>query len=82
MSQSVSETNALNINWTFGFSKDIHGSVQSLNGGNNYRNALLFLASHSAIIYNYELKTQVILQVADFLINIPFYHVIVQSFYS
>lgn len=53
--------NALSVDWTFGFSKDITGAVHSLTSKD--RNALVFLSSHSAVIYNYEFKTQLILQV-------------------
>ena len=54
-------SNALNIAWTFGFSKDILGSVKSLT--TQERKSLVALSSHSAVIYNYELKSQLILQV-------------------
>jgi hypothetical protein len=61
----MSENGALTLSWTYGFSKDVLGSVQSLTSRD--RNALVFLSSHSAIIYNYEFKTQVILQVIVFM---------------
>jgi hypothetical protein len=57
----MNEVTALKIDWTFGFSKDISGSVHSLT--TKEKNALLFLSSHSAVIYDYEFKTQFILQV-------------------
>lgn len=55
------EAAALQIHWTFGFSKDVPGSVHSLT--DDERHAIVFLASHSAVIYDYQHKSQVILQV-------------------
>jgi len=50
----------LNIEWVFGFSKDCVGSVHSL--VTSERNAMFFLSSHSGVIYDYEHRTQVVLQ--------------------
>jgi WD40 repeat protein len=52
--------NALSINWAFGFSKDVINGVHSLVTRN--RNALFFISSHSGVIYDFENRTQMILQ--------------------
>lgn len=51
---------ALNIHWSFGFSKDMIGGVLNLTTSD--RNALFFASSHSGVIYNFEHRTQIILQ--------------------
>lgn len=51
---------SLDINWTFGFSKDIVNSVHSLCTPD--RNALFLLSSHSGVIYDFENRKQMILQ--------------------
>ena len=56
----TSSTSTLRINWSYGFSKDILNGVQSLT--NRDRNALFFISSHSGVIYDYEHRTQMILQ--------------------
>lgn len=52
--------NALNLHWAFGFSKDRISGVESLSANN--RNALFFMSSHSGVIYDFENRTQTILQ--------------------
>lgn len=54
-------TNALNVNWAFGFSKNVVGGVQSLTTVNE-RNAIFFISAHSGVIYDYENRNQMILQ--------------------
>ena len=44
----------------FGFSKDIVGGVKSLTKSG--RNALFCVSAHSGIIYDYEYRTQTVLQ--------------------
>ncbi len=44
----------------FGFSKDVLGGVQSLTGKD--RNAMFYVSSHSGVVYDYENRTQLILQ--------------------
>ena len=61
--EAAALSNALSIAWTFGFSKDILGSVKSLT--TQERKSLVALSSHSAVIYNYDLKSQLILQVLE-----------------
>ena len=51
---------ALNIKWVYGFSKDIINSV--LNLTTPERNALFFLSSHSGVIYDFEYRSQLVLQ--------------------
>lgn len=53
-------SNALKVDWAFGFSKDVLNGVQSLTNGG--RNALFFVSSHSGVIYDFEHRTQMILQ--------------------
>ena len=48
------------MQWVFGFSKDIIGGVQTLT--KNGRNALFCVSAHSGIIYDYEYRTQTVLQ--------------------
>jgi len=50
----------LSIHWAFGFTKDVTGSVQNLTTAD--RNAIFFLSSHSGVIYDYENRSQLILQ--------------------
>lgn len=52
--------NALNISWAFGFSKDVIDGTHSLS--TDERNAIFFLSSHSAVIYDFEHRTQLLLQ--------------------
>lgn len=56
----MDSSNALAINWVYGFSKDVLGGVQSLTGKD--RNAMFYVSSHSGVIYDYENRTQLILQ--------------------
>jgi hypothetical protein len=51
---------ALNIQWAFGFSKDKLSGIHSLCAQD--RNALFFISSHSGVIYDFEHRTQSILQ--------------------
>eukprot|EP00605_Chrysophyceae_sp_TOSAG23-4_P000422 GSChrysophyteH1.ASY1.ANO1.479.1 assembled CDS len=53
-------SNVLKVNWSFGFSKDITNGVHSLS--HSGRNCIFFLASHSGVIYDFEHRTQMILQ--------------------
>jgi len=53
-------SNALCVQWMFGFSKDIVGGVKSLTKSG--RNALFCVSAHSGIIYDYEYRTQTVLQ--------------------
>jgi WD40 repeat protein len=53
-------SSALKVNWLYGFSKDLINGVQSLT--HRDRNALFFLSSHSGVIYDFEHRTQVVLQ--------------------
>lgn len=48
------------MNWAFGFSKDVVGGVHSL--ANKDRNAMFYVSSHSGVVYDYENRTQLILQ--------------------
>ena len=50
----------LGIHWSFGFSKDCVNSVNNLTTPD--RNAIFFLNSHSGVIYDYEKRSQLILQ--------------------
>jgi len=50
----------LGVNWVYGFSKDVICGVQSLTQRD--RNALFFLSSHSGVIYDFEHRTQIVLQ--------------------
>lgn len=52
--------NNLNLTWAFGFSKDTVGGVQSLCAKD--RNAFFSLSAHSGVIYDFENRTQTILQ--------------------
>lgn len=58
MSSSLSQ--ALSLHWAYGFSKDKIHAVHSL--CTKDRNALLLMSSHSGVIYDYEHRTQTILQ--------------------
>lgn len=51
---------ALNLKWTFGFSKDIVNGVQNLSDEN--RQVLFYASAHTGVIYDYEQKTQQLLQ--------------------
>ena len=51
---------ALNINWNFGFNKDVINGVHNLSS--NDRNAIFYVSSHSGVIYDYEFRRQTILQ--------------------
>ena len=53
-------SNVLKVNWVYGFSKDTINGVQSLTQRD--RNALFFLSSHSGVIYDFEHRTQIVLQ--------------------
>ena len=53
-------TSSLTIDWAFGFSKDINNSVHCLSTVD--RTAILFVSSYSGVIYDYENRTQIILQ--------------------
>jgi len=53
-------SNVLKVNWAYGFSKDIVNGVHSLSHSN--RNAIFFISSHSGVIYDFENRTQMILQ--------------------
>ena len=53
-------SNVLKINWSYGFSKDIVNGVHSLSYAG--RNAIFFISSHSGVIYDFEHRTQMILQ--------------------
>ena len=50
----------LGIHWSFGFSKDCANGVNNLTTPD--RNAIFFLNSHSGVIYDYEKRSQLILQ--------------------
>lgn len=49
-----------NLNWAFGFNKDKVSGIHSLCA--NGRNAFLTMSSHSAVVYDYENRSQTILQ--------------------
>lgn len=51
---------ALRLRWTYGFNKDAIGGVQSL--ATSARNALFYPAGHTGVIYNYERRTQQLLE--------------------
>jgi WD40 repeat protein len=53
-------SNVLKVNWSYGFNKNITNGVHSLS--NSSRNAIFFLSSHSGVIYDFEHRTQMILQ--------------------
>jgi WD40 repeat protein/Ca2+-binding EF-hand superfamily protein len=55
-----SEANALNLRAVFGFNKDIPAGVHDLTDVN--RQAVLCASAHTAIIYDYENRTQMLLQ--------------------
>lgn len=57
-------TNALTLAWTFGFNKDVVDGVHSLCAGG--RQALFYVAAHTGVIYDYEKRTQELLQVRFF----------------
>jgi WD40 repeat protein len=53
-------SNALSLEWAYGFSKDkINGTVSLCQKD---RNALFLMSSHSGVIYDFEHRTQTILQ--------------------
>ena len=52
--------NALSLEWAFGFSKDKLNSTASLCSQD--RNALFLISSHSGVIYDFEHRSQTILQ--------------------
>jgi len=56
----MDSANTLGIHWAFGFSKSVVGGVQNLTTSN--RNAIFFVSSHSGVIYDYENRSQMILQ--------------------
>ena len=56
----MSSASALKVNWTFGFSKNVTNGVHSLTTPN--RNAIFYISSHSGVIYDFENRTQMILQ--------------------
>jgi len=56
----MGDSSVLNIHWAYGFSKDIVGGVHSLSTKD--RNALFFLSAHSGVIYDFEHRSQMILQ--------------------
>lgn len=56
----MSSGNALSIHWSYGFSKDVPECVHSLSQPG--RNAMFFVSSHSGVIYDFEHRTQMILQ--------------------
>ena len=60
MSGQGPQAPVLDVNWVFGFSKDVVQSVHSLTQRD--RNALFFLSSHSGVIYDFEHRTQIVLQ--------------------
>jgi len=51
---------SLNLEWTFGFNKDIYNGVHSISTSD--RNAMVYASSYSCVIYDYESRTQIILQ--------------------
>lgn len=54
-------TNALTLNWSFGFNKDVVDGVHSLCAEG--RRALFYVAAHTGVIYDYTKRTQELLQV-------------------
>uniref|UniRef100_A0A7S1U4Z5 Cilia- and flagella-associated protein 251 n=1 Tax=Phaeomonas parva TaxID=124430 RepID=A0A7S1U4Z5_9STRA len=54
------DSNALALKWVFGFNKDIIRGVHSL--ANPNRNALFYASAHTGVIYDYEYRTQTLLQ--------------------
>jgi len=56
----MDNNNALGVHWAFGFSKDIVGGVQCLTTTD--RNAVFYISSHSGVIYDFEKRTQMVLQ--------------------
>lgn len=56
-------TNALTLNWSFGFNKDVVDGVHSL--CSDGRQALFFVAAHTGVIYDYAKRTQDLLQVCS-----------------
>lgn len=57
-------TNALTLSWAFGFNKDVVDGVHSLCTGG--RQALFYVAAHTGVIYDYEKRSQELLQVPFF----------------
>jgi WD40 repeat protein len=53
-------SSALKVNWTYGFSKNITNGVHSLSVDG--RQAIFYVSSHSGVIYDFENRTQMILQ--------------------
>lgn len=56
----MTSENSLSLHWAFGFTKDNVSSVHSLCSKDS--NMLLYVSSHSAVLYNFEYRTQTILQ--------------------
>lgn len=56
-------TNALTLNWSFGFNKDVVDGVHSL--CSDGRQALFYVAAHTGVIYDYTKRTQELLQVCQ-----------------
>ena len=55
-----SSSNALSLQWGFGFNKEVVGGV--LNLSNSQRNAIFFPSAHTGVIYDFENRTQILLQ--------------------
>lgn len=51
---------SLSLSWCFGFNKDITGGIHSI--GDESRHAMVYVAAHTGIIYDYAKKTQILLQ--------------------
>lgn len=54
-------TNALTLNWSFGFNEDVVDGVHSL--CSDGRQALFYVSAHTGVIYDYTKRTQELLQV-------------------
>ena len=52
--------NALTVRWAFGFQNNIRNGVHNLT--TDERSAIFFISSHSGVIYDFENRSQTILQ--------------------
>ena len=53
-------SNVLKINWAYGFSKEVVNGVHNLTTAT--KNSIFFISSHSGVIYDFEHRTQMVLQ--------------------
>ena len=52
----------LGLQWSFGFNKDIKQGVYNLSDASDDKHAIFYVAGHSGVIYDYQNRTQKVLQ--------------------